>query len=123
MQPTSLQIKQRRLRAKIVLTGKHHPLAAPRAFSVQLGKQARRHVLTVQQGSFEKEEVGVVRLVLRAQQECTRRRKVKEIVFPVCLASTRALIESTAASVPLKRTKMKPLSLVVNLVEKDANQM
>ena len=72
VQPTSLQIKRISLRAKIAVTGKHHPLAVLRAFSVQLGKQARRRVLIVQQGSFEKEEVEMARLVLRAQQECTR---------------------------------------------------
>ena len=72
VQPTSLQIRRISLRAKIAVTGKHHPLAVLRAFSVQLGKQARRRVLIVQQGSFEKEEVEMARLVLRARQECTR---------------------------------------------------
>ena len=39
MQPTSLQIKRISLRAKIAVTGKHHPLAVLRAFSVQLGNE------------------------------------------------------------------------------------
>ena len=72
VQQTSLQIKRISLRAKIVVTGKHHPLAVLRAFSVQLGKQVRRRVLIAQQVSFEKEEVEMARLVLRARQECTR---------------------------------------------------
>jgi hypothetical protein len=37
--------------------------------------------------SFEKEEVEMARLVLRARQECIRRRKVKEIVSLACLGN------------------------------------
>ena len=75
MEPTSIQIKQIRLRAKIVRQdGKRHPAAALRVLFVQLERPAQQHVLIVQQVSFEQEEVEMARLVPRAQLECTRRR-------------------------------------------------
>jgi hypothetical protein len=55
------------------------------------------------------------RSALFVQQENIKIKQVKHHVFHVCRASTSVLIELTVKNVPLKRTKTKPLSPVVNL--------
>ena len=58
----------------------------------------------------------------RVIQESIKRKKEKQRVFPVCLASTSALIELTARNVLSQRTKTKLPSPVVNLAVQDASR-